>query len=308
MPNLHDLFDAASEGLPPLPDLAPNARRIVRRRRLATRSAGAALSSALVIGAGTFIVSAQHMGGAANHAGNVPHTFSDQYVLDTLRALWPISGQHLALDPTYNKAIVISAGGQTVGRMTFEVNPDSSAFPAVLGCMYGDPSTCVTTRTSDGDQVHAEYAVLAPGLAGSKLTVTGPQNATAPATATAQEKAKTSTTTAQSHGSAQQGGTARAYRLHNKALGQLTLLVQHGTLPTDEQLLALVESPAYEELIESATAASSYEWLGTPPATATTGTATPTAPYSPPQSTPPTQNASVTPPRGSDSAQPPTTP
>ncbi|HET9171332.1 MAG TPA: hypothetical protein VFN97_17975, partial [Actinospica sp.] len=67
MPNLHELFDAATDGLPPLPDLAPGIRRIVRRRKIATRSAGAALSSALVIGAGTILVGGIH---ASTPSGN----------------------------------------------------------------------------------------------------------------------------------------------------------------------------------------------------------------------------------------------
>ena len=56
--DLHDIFDAATADLTPLPDLVPEAHRIVHRRRLATRSLGAALGAALVIGAGTFALNA----------------------------------------------------------------------------------------------------------------------------------------------------------------------------------------------------------------------------------------------------------
>ncbi|HXR71072.1 hypothetical protein [Actinocrinis sp.] len=302
MPNLHELFDAASDGLPPLPDLAPAARRIVRRRKTATRCAAAALSSALVIGAGTFVLSGQHAGGVANIAGSTPRAFSNQYVLDTLRGLWPINGQHLALDPDYGQAIVVSEGGKSVGRMFFQVNPDSASVPGVLGCMYGDPGvSCTTMKTADGDRVLVEHATESP--IGQGLAGTAPLHATATSEATA-------TAAEQAH-SAGQGGSLRAYRLHGTSLGQLSVVIDKGTTPTDQQLFALVESTAYEQLIESATAASSFEWLGTPPATATqtrTATQTATAAQGSTQARPPTPGASVTPPRGSDSARPPATP
>ncbi|HEY3869902.1 MAG TPA: hypothetical protein VGM10_16170 [Actinocrinis sp.] len=51
--NLYELFDNATDNLAELPDLAPVAERIVRRRRITTRSFSAACAAALVIGVGT---------------------------------------------------------------------------------------------------------------------------------------------------------------------------------------------------------------------------------------------------------------
>lgn len=106
MPNLHELFDTASDGLPPLPDLAPAARRIVRRRKIATRSAGAALSSALVIGAGTMLIGGIHastpsdtgIGAESSPSSGRPialaKTFHEEAV-SALQQIWPISGEHI---------------------------------------------------------------------------------------------------------------------------------------------------------------------------------------------------------------------
>lgn len=105
MPNLHELFDAASDGLPPLPDLAPGARRIVRRRKLATRSAGAALSSALVIGAGTMLVGVHGSNpstgdgiaaGSSNTSRAIPlaKTFHEEAVA-ALQRIWPVAGEQI---------------------------------------------------------------------------------------------------------------------------------------------------------------------------------------------------------------------
>ncbi|HEU5354734.1 MAG TPA: hypothetical protein VFU65_09750 [Actinocrinis sp.] len=336
MPNLHELFDAASDGLPPLPDLAPTARRIVRQRRLATRSAAAALSSALVIGAGTFVLSGQHVGGVANTASGTPRTFSAQYVLDTLRSLWPISGQHLDYVPESGQAtIVISEGGHEVGQMFFEVSPDASQFPNVLTCWYGGPGAdCVRTKAADGDQVLAEVAAATPVAIGSLPAATGPASSPPPVGATSSPPPVGATASPPPNGataspppatdskvanawatpapgSARLNVSARAYRLHGTSLGQLTVILGQGSLPTKQQMLTLVEATAYEQLIESAAAAGSFAWLGTPPATATASggaTQTPTAPYSSAPSNPSSPEASVTPPRGSDSAQPPASP
>lgn len=51
--NLYELFDTATDNLAELPDLAPVAERIVRRRRITTRSFSAACAAALIIGVGT---------------------------------------------------------------------------------------------------------------------------------------------------------------------------------------------------------------------------------------------------------------
>ena len=106
MPNLHELFDAASDGLPPLPDLASDARRIVRRQKIATRSAGAALSSALVIGAGTMLIGGIHAStpsGDGLSAGSPSYitrpiplakTFHEEAV-SALQRIWPIAGEQI---------------------------------------------------------------------------------------------------------------------------------------------------------------------------------------------------------------------
>ncbi len=256
MSDLYDLFDAASDGLPPLPDLAPAARRIARRRQLAARTTAAVLSSALVIGAGTFALSAQRSGTSVGGASRTPQSYSGQYVLDTLRSLWPIRGQHLALTAG-GYGIDIMQGDHMVGRMFFEVNLDADKFPSMLKCNYGSPGgDCVSAKSSDGDAVLAEFrpagAEPGPVTAGSLHTF---PSATATAIGTPGLTL-----------SAQKNGFGRAYRLHGTHLGQLTMMGSTDAMPTNGQLLALVESASYEQLIESAAAADSFQWLGTPPA------------------------------------------
>lgn len=129
MPSLHDLFDAASDGLPPLPDLAPNARRIVRRHRFATRSAGAALSSALVIGAGTMLIGGLHAPtapsgisfdpGASSTARPIAlaRTFHEEAV-SALERIWPIAAEKIKFvgkpDQTSYAAVTPSASYRVV--------------------------------------------------------------------------------------------------------------------------------------------------------------------------------------------------
>lgn len=280
MPTLHDLFDAATDGLPPLPDLAPTARRIARRRQLAARTTAAVLSSALVIGAGTFVLSAQHASSVVSGTSSTPHTFSSQYVLDTLRSLWPIHGEQLSLDPSASDAVIVKRGGNAVGRLVFATYPDVSKVPSALGCERGTPpGSCVTARSDDGDRVLAEYS----------MGVVPDSNAASTARSNIKSK------------------LARTYRLHGTYLGQLTVFGAFDALPTDQELLTLVESAAYEQLLESAVAASSFQWLGTPPA------GVPSYSYGPsPSTTPNTASRGASPrgsvyfthPRGSGSAQP----
>jgi hypothetical protein len=116
MPNLHELFDAASDDLPPLPDLAPTARRIVRRRKTATRCAAAALSSALVIGAGTMLIggiqastpSDTGIGAGSSPSSGQPivhaKTFHEEAV-SALQKIWPISGERIKYVGTPNHTV-----------------------------------------------------------------------------------------------------------------------------------------------------------------------------------------------------------
>ena len=98
--DLHNLFDAATADLSPLPDLVPEAHRIVRRRRLTTRSLGAALSAALVIGAGTFALdSPWHSDGSpgfsSTQVGLSASTLSDYKTRAAalLQGIWPVADE-----------------------------------------------------------------------------------------------------------------------------------------------------------------------------------------------------------------------
>lgn len=105
MPNLHELLDAACDDLTPLPNLAPHARRIARRRKLATRSTGAVLSSALVIGAGAMVVgdirtstpSGSVVGAGSSHTSQVvvsAKSFHEE-AMSALQQIWPVTGEQI---------------------------------------------------------------------------------------------------------------------------------------------------------------------------------------------------------------------
>ncbi len=162
MPSLHELFDAATDGMPPLPDLAPSARRIVRRRQLATRTSAAVLSSALVIGAGTFALSVQHSGNARDAASGPPHAYNQQYVLDTLRNLWPNKNQQLSAMPG-GIGIVVTQAGKEAAFAYFSVFADASKFPSELSCL--SQQDCLKATTDDGDNVLAEHGQFSPAAA-----------------------------------------------------------------------------------------------------------------------------------------------
>jgi hypothetical protein len=235
MPTLHELFDAATDGMPPLPDLAPAARRIVRRRQFATRTAAAVLASALVIGAGTFALSV-HQGNASDAADNPPQAFSLQYELETLQSIWPNKDQQLSLNPA--GGIDIAQHGQVISRMYLSVAADIPKFQEQLRCAQ-TALDCLQATTGDGDKVLAKHG----DFPATKMELPG-------------------------------GGLLDAYRLHGTDLSQLGFANLDGSdLPlTDQQLLGIVESPAYEQLVESAIAASSLPRFGTPP-TSTPGEA-----------------------------------
>ena len=128
---LHDLFDAATAGLSPLPDLVPEAHRIVRRRRLATHSLGAALSAALAIGVGTFALDSP--GRSDGHTGigvqarlSASTESSASMLADyknraaaLLQGIWPVTGETIRPAP--------GEGG------SFEVRlPNGKVYPITL--------------------------------------------------------------------------------------------------------------------------------------------------------------------------------
>jgi len=262
MPTLHDLFDAATDGLPPIPDLAPSARQIARRRQRATRSVAGALGSALVIGAGTLTLSLVNSGTRVG-ALSTPASYGNQYVISTLQNLWPISGQHLSQEQGNPYVIIVSQNGKEVGRLFFEVVPDVSSFPEVLACgmnpsANGTPAGCLTGTTADGDQVLVESRdssnPAAVGRRSAIMTFSRPDTSASPDTSTPPYAPL-------------KGGADRAYRLHGSYLGQLNLIFENAAdQPTAQQLLAVVQSPDYEQLIVSAANAGSFDYLGTPPA------------------------------------------
>lgn len=258
MPSLHELFDAATDGMPPLPDLAPSARRIVRRRQLATRTSAAVLSSALVIGAGTFALSVQHSGNARDAASGPPHAYNQQYVLDTLRNLWPNKNQQLSAMPG-GIGIVVTQAGKEAAFAYFSVFADASKFPSELSCL--SQQDCLKATTDDGDNVLAEHGQFSPAAATASASHTLSQ--TLPPTTPATTPTNSNS---QSKPIDQVSGASRGYRLHGAYFGQLSIAGLTGAqLMTDQQLLEIMESPAYEQLIESAVAASSVNFFGTPP-------------------------------------------
>ena len=125
MPTLHDLFDTASDGLPPLPDLAPAARRIARRRQLAARTTAAVLGSALVIGEGTVLITASPGTGSGyelevgaapttTHTRPLQHaaTFHDEAVA-ALQKIWPVKGERIVYtgEPDSQSYEVVTSSG-----------------------------------------------------------------------------------------------------------------------------------------------------------------------------------------------------
>lgn len=126
--DLHDLFDAASADLPPLPDLVPAAHRIEHRRRVATRSLGAALSAALVIGAGTFALNTPGRSdgstGLSVKAGSGSASGSHERDFKTraaalLQSVWPVQGETIRPAVGDAQAFVVIA-------------PDGKAYPLTL--------------------------------------------------------------------------------------------------------------------------------------------------------------------------------
>ncbi|HZP54576.1 hypothetical protein [Actinocrinis sp.] len=195
MPNLHELFDAASDGLPPLPDLAPTARRIVRRRKLATRSAGAALSSALVIGAGTILIGGVHSSNPASGDGfgagsssttraiPLAKTFHQEAV-SALQRIWPVAGEQIkfvgkpdqtvyaATTPTASYRVVLTfhslpakvAEGQALAPCATDTGPQST-----FACSQLPTGQTVAARVGE-NMAEFDFTV---GDVQSMLTVTG---------------------------------------------------------------------------------------------------------------------------------------
>jgi hypothetical protein len=259
MPTLHELFDAASGDLPPLPDLAPTARRIVRRKQLAARMSAAVLSSALVVGAGTFALAVQQSGDARDAAGSPPQAFTDQYVLDTLRGLWPDKNEHLSLGSS--GGVDVWRNNKTVAFVTFDVLADVANFPNELTCPDW-MKDCRKATASDGDEVIVRTDRFKQDSAASQIA----RSSVAPSPSSSPLPVGLST-----------AADGMAARLHGTYFGRLMLNSSDDGQLTADQLLGIVESPAYAQLIESAVAASSLDWFGTPPNGYPTGTASPSA-------------------------------
>lgn len=122
--DLHDLFDAATADLSPLPDLVPEAHRIVRRHRLTTRSLGTALSAALVIGAGTFALDPPQRSGGSGaidaQVGLSASTLSDfkTRVSALLQGIWPVDGETIRPAKGAPQAFEIAAADGKVYPLT----------------------------------------------------------------------------------------------------------------------------------------------------------------------------------------------
>lgn len=192
--DLHDLFDAATADLPPLPDLVPEAHRIAHRRRLATRSLGAALSAALAIGAGTFALDGPWRSGGATGfsaqaaSGSTERDFKTRAAA-LLQSVWPVHGETIRPavgDP--QAFVIIAPGGKTYpltlrtdgtdrqGSGSLEVghsvdtSPNGSATDAQIVCyrsnvmvslfIFDTPASLI----SDTQLRTLESTLLAPGL------------------------------------------------------------------------------------------------------------------------------------------------
>lgn len=180
--NLYELFDTATDNLTPLPDLAPAAERIVRRRRIATRSFSAACAAALVIGVGTLTLHPDNgmpadigVGGPCSSAsaspvgtpdpgyslnptskaggGTAPDGFTataaaatfPQQAAETLSELWPVSC-----------STVVSAGAiypaTSVERyQAYEVVTGGGSFPLVLRFDQGPQALALRHTCSAGN-------------------------------------------------------------------------------------------------------------------------------------------------------------
>jgi hypothetical protein len=192
--DLHDLFDAATADLAPLPDLVPEAHRIVRRHRLATRSLGAALSAALAIGAGTFAVDSPWRSGGATGFGVRAGSGSAERDFKTraaalLQSVWPVRGETIRPAVGDPQAFVVIAPGGKVYPLTLRTDgtsrqgagslqvahtvdgaPTGSVVDAAVICyrshvmvslfIFDTPATLI----SDAQLRTLESTLLAPGL------------------------------------------------------------------------------------------------------------------------------------------------
>jgi len=196
--DLHDLFDAATADLPPLPDLVPEAHRIEHRRRVATRSLGAALSAALVIGAGTFALNASGRSdgstglsvkaGSGSASGSAERDFKTRAAA-LLQSIWPVHGETIRPAVGAAQAFVIIASDGKVYPLTLrtdgtsqpgsgslevdhnvDTTPNGSETEAAIVCyranvmvslfIFDTPATLI----SDTQLRTLETTLLAPGL------------------------------------------------------------------------------------------------------------------------------------------------
>jgi len=130
--DLHDLFDAATADLSPLPDLVPEAHRIARRHRLATRSLGAALSAALAIGVGTFALDSPWRSGTSTglsvQAGSAPGSAERDFksrAAALLQSVWPVHGETIRPATGDPQAFVVIAPGGRVYPLTLRTDATS---------------------------------------------------------------------------------------------------------------------------------------------------------------------------------------
>jgi hypothetical protein len=143
MTDLYHLFEAATDDLAPLPDLAPNARRIARRRSVTTALTSTVLSAALVIGVGTVVFLGTRNGPATVGAGfgsgsggskaitftakPEPGQFPNQATA-ALQAIWPFNGERITYTGAQkNKSFdVVTQLGTYPLTLGYESVPDSN--------------------------------------------------------------------------------------------------------------------------------------------------------------------------------------
>jgi hypothetical protein len=182
MPELHDLFDAASDDLPPLPDLLPDVHRAARRRTL-TAGAATGVGVAVLVGISAVGLFAVRDGtGAADDSGSgtgalnsgpvgafpsenpsMARSAFETYAAGVLQAEWPLPGERIAPDGATKSGpprfSVLTAQGKDEIVMSFERLPKNATQQAKAPCATGTPQQGADIfacgKLSGGDTVTA---------------------------------------------------------------------------------------------------------------------------------------------------------
>ena len=182
MSELHDLLDAASDDLPPLPDLLPDVHRTARRRSFATGAAVGVGVAALVGASAVGLFAVRDGTGAAVTSGNgsgalgsgqdsafpsddpsMSRSAFETYAAGVLQAEWPLSGERITPDGTSVNGLpqfsVLTPQGKDRILLSFDSLPKSDADQATAPCATGTPqqgaNDFVCGKLPGGDTVTA---------------------------------------------------------------------------------------------------------------------------------------------------------